>query len=836
MGRWLQDLRYGARFLLKHPGFTAVVVLTLALGIGAGTAIFSVVDSVLLKPLPYSQPDRLVLVRHDIGRTDFVGAPLPPADVIDLREQVTVFEAIAATDRTFDVNLTGEGPPEVVRVAGVTANFFDVLGVKAALGRTFVPSDGESPEGTGDVARALDEDGAYGGYPVANVVISHGLWQRRFGGDESALGAVLMLNDRPARVVGVMPRDFKLHMPINAGMSTDIDVWNPTRFDYRSVPRNSPNANRRIIARLLPGVTLAQARRQVDAVAAWQRETYDYHRLADIRITVTPMRAAIVGHVRPILLSLFVAVGIVLLIACANVANLLMVQGMAREREIAIRAAVGGGRRRILRQLMTESLLLASIGGLAGLLVARWGIDLLLAFRPANLPRLESVPIDGGALLFTAGVTVLSAILFGSIPAVQASRPDLHDSLNDRGVHTADRRRRGLRSVLVAGEVALAMVLLVGAGLMLRSLRSLERVDLGFRPDSVLTFHVTLPVERYPDVEDRAKFQRRLVAAARRIDHVAAVGATSVLPLGGEFWTSPYQLTGPVTAEALGREANYQFVTPGTFEALGIELVSGRLITETDERERRDVIVVDRTFAAAAWPGESPIGRKVHAEGLLGGGARWFQVVGVVEHVHLDDPREPSRETIFFPWASQNAFPSMTVVVRADGARPEELAGPLRDAVYDLDAELPIGAVRPLAAYVDDASAPTRFATLLIGLFALVALVLAAIGVYGVVSSMVRQRTREIGLYLALGAPHPHIVRSVVGRGVRLGLAGLAAGLVVSLALARLTASLVAGISATDPLTYAAVGVLLLSVTTVASLVPARRAVHVNPMDALRYE
>ncbi|MGD8497203.1 MAG: ABC transporter permease, partial [Gemmatimonadales bacterium] len=383
MGRWLQDLRFGTRFLLKHPGFTSVVVLTLALGIGASTAIFSVVDSVLLKPLPYEQPDRLVLIRHDVGRTDFVGAPLPPADVIDLREQVNVFEAIAATDRTFEVNLTGDGPPEVVREASVTANFFDVLGMKPLLGRTFIPSDGEIPDGAGDSERALDEDGTYEGAPVANAVISYGLWQRRFGGDEGALGTILMLNDRPERVVGVLPRDFKLHMPANSGMSTDIDVWSPTRFDYRALARNSPNANRRVIARLLPGVTLAEAQRQVDAVAAWQRETYDYHRLADIHITVTPMRAAIVGHVRPILIGLFVAVGIVLLIACANVANLLMVQAMAREREIAIRAAVGGGRQRILRQLMTESLLLATVGGLAGLLVARWGIDLLLAVRPA---------------------------------------------------------------------------------------------------------------------------------------------------------------------------------------------------------------------------------------------------------------------------------------------------------------------------------------------------------------------------------------------------------------------------------------------------------------------
>lgn len=825
MGGWLQDIKFGARFLSKHFAFTAVVVVTLSLGIGASTAMFSVVDQVLLTPLPYDDPDRLVLIRHDIGHTGFVDAPVPPADIVDLREQVNVFESIAATDRTFEVNLTGGGPPEVVRVAGVTPNFFDVLGTRPALGRTFEPVLREAPAPSEAGEDAASDD----------VVISHGLWQRRFGGDESVVGSVLLLNDRPARVAGVLPRDFRLHMPANAGMSTDIDVWQPTRFDYRTVPRNSANANRRIIARLLPGVSLADARRQVDAVAAWQRETYEYHRLADIRITLTPMRAAIVGHVRPILLGLFAAVGIVLLIACANVASLLLVQAITREREIAIRAAVGGGRRRIVRQLMTESLLLAAIGGLGGLLVARWGIDLLLAVRPASLPRMESVPIDGGALLFTAGVTVLCAVLFGSFPALQASAPDLYGDLGERGLATADRRRRTLRGVLVAGEVALAMVLLVGAGLMARSLRGVDRVDLGFRPDSVLTFQVTLPAARYPDVEDRLAFYEKLESGALALDEVAAIGGTSVLPLSGEFWTLPYQVEGTPASEAAGREANHQMVRAGTFAALGLELVAGRPFTAEEESSREDVVVVDRLLAARAWPGVSPIGQELRAESP-GGVMRRFQVVGVVESPHLDDPRQPTRETIFFPYATRGAFASMTVVVRATGVRPEALAGPLTDIVRALDPELPMGSVRPLSDYVGDATAPLRFATLLVVLFALVALVLAAVGVYGIVSSLVRQRTREIGLRLALGAPHPHIMRSVVGRGLRLGAIGVTVGLVVSLGLARLTASFLTGVSPTDPLTYASVAALLLAVTVVASVVPARRAVHVNPTDALRYE
>jgi putative ABC transport system permease protein len=826
LGRLLRDIRFGSRFLLKHPAFTALVVVTLGLGIGASTAIFSVVNRVLLEPLPYAEPERLVLIRHDIRNTDFSGAPVPPADVMDFREQVNVFEAIAATDRTFDRNLTGDGPAEVVRVAGVTANFFDVLGVRAERGRTFVESDGQRG------ASGLSADGS----PIGgNVVISHGLWKRRFAEDEGVIGRILMLNDVPLQIVGVMPADFRLHMPVNAGMPTDIDVWNPTRFDYRLVPRNSQNANRRIIARLAPGVTLPEAQRQADAVAAWQRETYDYHRNADIHISVAPMHAAIVRHVRPILIGLFAAVGIVLIIACANVANLLLVQATSREREIAIRAAVGGGRRRILGQLMTESLLLATVGGLMGLLIARWGIDLLLAARPANLPRLESVPIDGRVLAFTLGITVGSAMLFGTFPALQASRPDLHRNLNDRGVRTGDRNKRSLRGALVVSEVALAMVLLIGAGLMVRSLRAVERIDLGFSPEEALSFNLTLPFARYGTIEERGKFIRRLELAAGKHPGILAAGVTSVLPLGGQFWTSPYRVERHEDGSQFGGEANYQMVTPGMFGALEMRLVAGRWLTDDDNDSEASVVVVDRSLAARAWPGRSPVGRKLYAEGF-GTPSRWFKVVGVVESLHLDDPIEPSRETIFFPYESQGAVPSVSFVARSAAGDPKELAGPLHEIVKDLDPEIPLGAVRPLEAYVSDATAPVRFATMLIGIFALVALALAAVGVYGVVSSLVRQRTREIGLRLALGAPQPRIVRAVMARGLRLGVAGLVTGALASLALTRMTASVVTGVSPTDPLTYAVVGGILLAVTGIASALPARRAVRVDPMEALRYE
>lgn len=827
MGRFFQDVKFGSRFLLKRPAFTALVVATLGLGIGASTAIFSVVNRVLIQPLPYGHAEDLVLLRHDVIRTGFVDGPVPPADVIDFREQVNVFDGIAATDRTFESNLTGDGPPEVVRVAGVTSNFFDVLGIEVELGRTFSPAEGEIPFMLGN----LDEFTSAG----PKAVISYGLWQRRFGEDAGVVGRTIELNDVEIEVIGVLPRQFQLHMPANAGMSTDIDVFRATQFDYRSVARNSQFANRRVIARLLPGVSLAEAQLQVDAVLAWQRETYDYHRDSEIRITVTPMHAAIVRHVRPILLVLLAAVGIVLLIASANVASLLLVQATDREREIAIRAAVGGGRRRIARQLLTESLLLASVGGLVGLLVARWGIDWLMAGRPANLPRMESVPIDGPVLLFTLGVTLVSAVVFGLIPALQSSRPDLHGRLNEWGVRTADRKRRSLRGALVVSEVALAMVLLIGAGLMFRSLRNVEAIDLGFQPDSVLTFHVTLPFARYASVEDRGEFFASLEKRAGMLPGVSVVGATSVLPLGGQFWTSPYQVQVDSTEKDFIGEANYQFVTPGVFDALGIDLIAGRLFSAEENRRQSDVVVVDRTLAARAWPGRSPIGQTLSASGF-NGSMRRFQVIGVVESVHIDDPLVANRETIFFPHSSQGAFASMFVIVRSSSMGPEQIAGSLREVVTELDPEIPLSSVRPLSAYVSDATAPIRFATWLIGLFALVALTLAAIGVYGVVSSSVRQSTQEIGLRLALGAPHSRLVGSIVARGVRLAVFGLLAGLLVSLGLARLTSNLLIGVSPTDTLTYAAAAALLLAITVVASLAPARRAIHVDPMDALRYE
>ncbi len=837
MSRFSQDVRFGIRFLLKHPGFTTLTVTTLALGIGANTALFSVLNAVLLRPLPYPEPERLVMLRHSIGAQAWDDAPIPPADVVDFRDRMPSLASVAVTDRTFEVNLTGDGPPETVRLATVSANFFDVLGVRPALGRTFVPADGL------ESARSLPrEPGAGEGeepgsgpvaWPTPAVVLSWALWERRFGGDPSVLGSEIYLNGRPNRVVGVLPRDFRLLMPANAGMPTSIDLYAADLVPYVLQPRSSPNANRRVIARLAEGSTLGRARAEAEALGAWQRERYEYHRNGEISIAVKPMHEEIVGHVRPVLLALFVAVLFVLLIACANTANLLLVQAGGREKEVAIRAAVGGGRRRIARQFLTEAGLLAGLGGLAGLLLARWAIDLLLALRPAGLPRLDHVPIDAPVLLFTLAATVVAALAFGIVPALRASRPDLGRRLTGRGLGGVDPGERRLRQGIVVAEVALAMVLLVGAGLMFRSLRALEDTDLGFEPAGVLTFRVTLPPVRYATPEARSDGIARLERRIGSVPGVRRVGATQVLPMGGQFWTSPYRVLDRPGGRIVG-EADYRWVTPGFFDAIGARLLAGRSFTPEDETKARRVAIVDRAMAAHAWPGEDPVGREIVAETFGGSPGPW-KVVGVVETILSEAPDVEARETIYFPYRSQNSFLSLTVLVRTEGD-PASLAPAIRDAVAAVDPDLPVAGVRTLEDWVRDATGAQRFAVRLIGIFAAVALLLAGVGLYGVVSSVARGRTREIGVMMAFGARPPHILARVVRGGLALAAIGLGIGVAVSLVLTRLASGLFPGIAPTDPLTYAGTALVLALVTAAASWVPAHRATRIDPMEALRHE
>jgi putative ABC transport system permease protein len=809
----VQDARLALRMFVTRPGYALLVVFTLGLGIGATSAVFSVVNAVLLQSLPYDDPDQLVFIWHQSEKMGFERAPVPAPDIIDLREQTTSFEAIAALNNTPTANLTGEGEPEEIHLSGVTANYFDVLGVESELGRTFVAADG-------------------GPHAPNNVVISHELWSRRFEGTDDVIGSEVMINGIPRVVIGVMPQTFEVLMPASAGMSTDIDVWAPFGFNLADLPRDQ--AFLRVVARLRDGATIEQAGDEVAAVLEQQRADHRYHRDGEIGSDVRPLHSDIVSHVDSALFSLLGAVLFVLLIACANVANLLLARAAARGRELAIRASLGGTARRLVRQLLTESALFALVGGLLGLLLARWGIDLLLAVRPASLPRLEHVPLDGTVLLATAAATAAAALLFGSLPALQASRPDLRSSLTERGTVSPAPPGRRLRSALVVTEVALSMVLLVGAGLMLRSFADLRTQDLGFLPDSVETFRVTLPASQYPTGAAREGFLRMVTERLEADPAIERAGAVFPLPLTGRFWTGPWTLTRDDSGNEVVNEANYRLVMPGYFETMRTPLLKGRSITPADNREDSHAVMIDRTMAELAFEQSDPIGKRLWVQRLGSGRSAQVRVIGVVENIRYRELASDGRATIYYPYRSE-AFQGMALVVRRAGA-PSAAAAAIDAAVQGLDPDLPAAAMRPMSAYVDEALATTRFTMFLILVFAIIAVLLAGIGLYGVLFTAVRNQTRELGVHMAFGASSGQILRRVVAHGVKLSLSGILIGIVASVLLTRPIAGLLSGVSATDPLTLLAVALLLSLIAALASYLPARRALRVEPTVALRHE
>ncbi|MEE9208113.1 MAG: ABC transporter permease [Gemmatimonadota bacterium] len=808
----MQDARHALRTFVTSPGYALLVVFTLGLGIGATSAVFSVVNAVLLQPLPYDNPDQLVFIWHQSEKMGFDTAPVPGPDVIDFREQTTVFQAVAALNNTPTANLTGDGEPEEIYLSGVTDNYFDVLGVRPQLGRTFVAADGgpEAPH---------------------NVVISHELWYRRFGGADDVIGSKTLIDGVPRTIVGIMPPSFEVLMPASAGMSTDVDVWAVFNYNLEDLPRD--NAFLRVVGRLHDGVAIDQADDEVAALLERQRAEHRYHRDGEIRSTVRPLHSDIVSHVDSALWSLLGAVLFVLLIACANVANLLLARAVARDRELAIRASLGGTPRRLWRQLLTESALFALVGGLLGLLLARWGIDLLLAVRPATLPRLEHVPLDGPVLLATAAATAVAAILFGSLPALQAMRPDLSSSLTERGPVTPAPGRR-LRSALVITEVALSMVLLVGAGLMLRSFADLTRQDLGFSPDSVQTFRVTLPVTQYPMRSDRERFFRQLTESLEADPAVERAGAVFPLPLTGRFWTGPWTLLGDESELEIPNEANYRVVMPGYFETMRTPLLRGRSFVAADSRENPAVAMIDRTMAGLAFGGADPIGKWLWVQRLGSRESVKVRVVGVVENIRYRELASDGRATIYYPYQAE-AFRGMALVVRTAGP-PSAAAVAISEAVHALDSNLPAAALRPMSAYVGEALATTRFTMFLILAFAIIAVVLAAIGLYGVLFTAVRNQRRELGVHMAFGASSSQILRRVVARGLKLSASGILIGVVASVLLMRSIDSLLSGVSATDPATLVAVALLLGFIAALASYIPARRALRVEPTVALRHE
>jgi predicted permease len=810
MGDFLQDARYGVRALLKAPGFTLVAVLTLALGIGANTAIFSVVSGVVLRPLDYLEPERLMWFWDK--QPDLDQAPLSAPDYLDFQAQNKSFENIAGV-RPLNFNLTGQGDPERVRGVVVTANFFEMLHVTPALGRAFRP-----------------EEGLAGAPRVA--VISHGFWQQRFGGDANIVGRSITLNEEPVTIIGVAPKGF--------GFISDAMFWlNPKRI----VPEVFSNFQRDhltmrgmhyllVLGRLKPGATLAQAQADIETIMA--RGQQDFPVEARHFMRLTPLHEVLVGDVRPTMMALAVAVGFVLLIACANVANLLLARATARQREIAIRRALGAGRWRIVRQLLTESLLLAIAGGGLGLLIAFWGVDLIVTASPPDLPRVSAIRVDRIVLAFTAGISILAGLLFGFAPAFSASRGGLNEVLKEGGRGgSGGAQRSPLRSLLVVGEVALSLVLLTGAGLLLRSMARLLEVKPGFRAENLVTMWVSFASSKYSKAGATEAFARDLLPRLESLPGVEGVTMTNDLPLEGQDTTSYPRLEGRAEGQEERTLVGMHAVTPGYFRTMGVPLLRGRDFDARDASNAPPVVIINDAAAKKFWPGQDPIGKRV---GLFGSGpnAPMSEIVGVVGDVKHNGLSAPLSYEAYAPFA-QNPWAYLSIVVRTK-ADPGAMVAAVRKEVRAIDAEQPVYAVRTMDAVMGETLAQRRATLALAGVFAALALVLAAVGIYGVMSYAVSQRGHEIGIRIALGAQRRDIFRLIVGRGMLLIGAGVALGLVGAFGVTRFLRTLLFGVQPHDPLTFAAVAALLVGVALLACWLPARRATKVDPLVALRYE
>jgi putative ABC transport system permease protein len=813
MNALLQDLLFSFRGLRRSPGFTAAAVLCLALGIGANTAVFSLLNSVLLRPLPFRDPDRIVLIWGQMLANDLSQMPASGAEFLDYRDQTKSFSDVAAVVTRY-VNLTGQDAPERLVAARVSASLFPLLGVDAALGRTFLP-----------------EEDRLGNEKVA--VLSDGLWRRRFGGDPGIVGKKLMLSDQPFTVVGVMPPAFRLKIG-----AFDHELWIPIAINLESLP---PRGFRGldVVARLEPGISVEQANAEMDTVAAnFQRDYPDvYTPDSGWGIDVVPLREQIVGNSRAALILLMGTVGLVLLIACANVANLLLARSTARQKEVAIRGALGASRSGLLRQFLTESLVLSLLGGACGLLLAYWGIRTVVALNPANLPRLNEVKIDGAVLGFTLLVSLLTGVLFGLVPALRAFKPDLQGTLKEGGKTSAQGAgQQRLRSALVVAEVAIALVVLVGAGLLVRSLWRLQEVDPGFETKNVLTFQVYLSPTKYQDGPQQAAYTQRLLESLRQVPGVKAAGAVTGLPLGEVQFlieATLEQYSGAQAGEEATPTLDWRPITPGYLEALGVPLQQGRLFNDLDHAEAAQVAIVDETLVRRFWPGQNPIGRRLRlATGRPDGSDVWRTVVGVVGHVKALSLEGESREQVYTP-LPQSPFPYVSMALRTS-SDPLQVADAARKAIWAVDPDQPVDKVQPMAQIVQGAAAGRRSYAVLLAVFAVVALVLATVGVYGVMAYSVAQRHQEIGIRMALGARPADVLGLVVKQGLTLGGIGLALGAALSFWSGRWVESLLFGIGATDLATFLGVALLLGGVTLLASYLPARRAARVDPMVTFR--
>lgn len=812
MSLLIQDLRYSVRLLRKNPAFTVVALVALALGIGANTAIFSVVDTVLLRPLPYDDPGRLVKLW-----TRFVGIGLPNnqnavsapefADFHTLNQSFSHIAAISGDS----FNISERGLPERVEGASVSPSLFPLLGVRARLGRVFLPEEGQT--GRDNV-----------------VLLGDALWRRRFGGDPALVGRKLRINGRSFQVIGILPRGFQF--------PADADIWTPLAFSNEDLsPNNRGSHGLEVLARVKPGLSVVQARADMSAVGQRMMELHpEYpYRQYDFAVIVTPLLEEIVGDIKTALWILMFAVALVLLIACANVANLLLARASGREREMAIRTALGAGRRRLVRQLLTESVILSVLGGAAGLLLARWGLRVLTTISAASFPRIAEAHMDMRVLGFTMLISIATGVVFGLAPAFHVSLVT-QASLKEGGRgSSAGRTSQTLRRALVVTEIALSLVLLAGSGLLLKSFVRLMEVDPGFRPDSVLTLRMSLPDAKYPQPAQIRSFYREVTDRVSKLPGVETAGLISALPLSGSGGSGTTTVDSrAVSGNDASPEADWRPVSPGYFKAMGIRLLAGRYFDDRDTDTAAPAAIVDETMARTYWPNEDAVGKRIKL-GEAKSSRPWMTIVGVVRHVRYRTLEAQSRVTLYWPHP-QFPFSSMSLAIRSSAADPRALAATVQRTVLTVDPDQPIYKIRTMNELMADSVARRRLAMLLLAIFAVAALVLAAVGIYGVMSYSVTQRSNEIGIRMALGASRGSVLRLVLGQSLRLTLFGVTLGLAGSLIMAGVISSLLFNVRPRDPLTFTLVVLVLTFVALVASYLPAYRATKVDPMISLRYE
>lgn len=819
----IKNIRYGIRSLMRQPAFTAVAIVTLALGIGANTAIFSVVNAVLLRPLPFPHPEQLVLVRDDLSGQQLENVGMSVNELQDLQQSSGVFDQISAV-WPVDANLTGSDRPERIELLAVSPNYFSLLGATAQLGRVFGPEDQAAGFAEG-------------------VVISDGLWRRLFGSDPNVLGRKIRADNDVYTIVGVMPPGFR-HP--GQTLRNEVEMWGTAGFSAN--PFGPPVRSQRMlpgaIGRLKPGLNLQQAQGQLDAFVGRLREQFpkEYPPEAGWQVRLLATQEKLVGSVRTTLMFLLAAVGCVLLIGCVNIANLLLAKSSARQREMGIRVALGASRRHLVVQLLTESLLLALCGGGLALLSVTWLVSLLLKLVPTNIPRLNEVGFDLSMLVFAFGISVLTGFLFGLFPALQASRPDILAGLKDgsKGSGSGVRQVR-FRNALVVAEFALSLVLLIGAGLLLRSFFQLLNVNPGFDPHNALVARIWLPVPNNPELDPyrpvtkRVTFVREVLRRAAALPGVeyAAVGGGNGVPLIGPHNKGGFTIEDRQDEGSNLPLAQVDSVSADYFRVLRAPLVRGRFFADSDDDQSPRVALIDETMAARLWPAADPIGKRLKFGGRSSK-APWMTVVGIVGNIKTDGFDQPDQPHLYIS-ILQNPGYAMAVYLRT-GTGPESLAQPLREQVQAVDPNLPVFGVQGLEQVVASSLANRRFAVQMIGLFGSVALVLAGIGIYGVMSYAVTQRTHEIGIRLALGAQARDVLKLVVRQGLTLAVIGVVIGLAAAFTLTRLISSLLFGVSATDPLTFSIIAVLLTGVALLACYIPARRATKVDPLVALRYE